>query len=135
MRTLFSFTAVILIIVLAGCSGGMTCRKVSTPVSGNATCTGSIDQLEGTRQLRFDLEDVSIGLDVNADITVSVTGGALVVRYTDAFGDARTIEAVPGNPAVIREAINLEFIERAAITLEASGGVATGISYEANFTR
>lgn len=135
MRALGLLGLGLAVLSLAGCAGMMSCTKTTTPLSGHAACSGTVDSLDGSRLLTFDLEDVALGLSVDAQINVSVTGGVVAVRYQNAAGQNVAFQVTPGSPLALHDSLRVIFLNEARLTLEAVGGIASGVRYEAQFTR
>ena len=134
-RFVWGLLAACALLMLASCSGGTTCTRVISSEGGSASCSGVIDRLSGRHLLTFKLRDIAAGGAIDARISVSVTGGVVTVAYRSG-GDERVVYAVsPGAPLSFEDSLRLVFIDEAEITLEASGGSATGIQYSAEFTR
>lgn len=125
----------LLALALTACAGAMACTKTTGLGIRHAACSGTLDTLDGSRLLTFDLEDVALGLSIDTQINVSVTGGVVEVRYQNADGQAVAYQVAPGNPLALRDAVRVIFISEARITLEAVGGIASGVRYSAEFSR
>ena len=129
------FLAVVALVSLVSCSGGTTCTRVISAGSGHASCSGSIERLDGRQLLTFKLEDIAFGGSVDARISVSVTGGVITVAYRNSSGDSVVYAVTPDAPLSFQDKLRLVFIDEAEITLYTQGGSAVGIQYVAEFTR
>lgn len=135
VRRLRILAVVLAVVLLASCSGGMNCTRVIGIGSGQAMCSGSVDSLNGRRLLTFDLEDVALGVSIDARINVSVASGIVNVAYRNGDGQKVVYAVSPSAPLTVQDVLRLVFIDEAEITLETAGGVASGILYSAEFTR
>ena len=130
---------VVLIVWLAGCSvfgaPAMNCAKTSNLSEGHETCSGTIDTLESSHVLVFDVSGVAVGATINAQFTISITRGAVRIIYPDKDGNTVFNEAIAGRPLTITQTMRLDSGSEVKITLEENGGTASGIGYSVEFTR
>ncbi len=135
MRGLGLFMVGLMALALAACSGAMTCTTITSIFDQHATCSGTLDKLDGSHVLNFRLEDLTVNNPVKAQINISVVGGTVVVRYQNGDGQNMTYQVTPGNPLALRDTVSVVMMDEAHITLEAVGGTASGVQYSAEFTR
>jgi hypothetical protein len=137
MRGLGVLVIGLVVLALAACDGAvmMSCTKTTGILGRHAECSGTVEKLDGSRLLTFDLEDIALGLSVNMRINVSVTSGAVEVRYQNSDGDARVYQVTPGSPLSVSEGLRVIMLDEGRMTLAAVGGIASGMRYEAEFTR
>ncbi len=125
----------LLLASLVSCSNGMTCTRVINADGGSASCSGSIERLNGRQLLTFKLRDIAAGGAIAARISVSVTGGIVTVTYRNASGDSIAYAVTPDAPLSFQDRLRLVFIDEAEITLYTQDGGAVGIQYAADFIR
>lgn len=116
-------------------SGGTSCTRVIHADGGSASCSGSIERLDGRQLLTFKLRDIAANGAVDARIHVTVTGGVVSVTYRNSSGDRIAYAVTADAPLSFEDKLWIVFIDEAEITLYSQGGSAVGIQYAAEFTR
>ena len=134
--------AVVLGAILLG-GGGMffvshSCRAGMETI----TCSGNIGQLHGAS--RLDLYDEGTatswrGSNWNADISMSIEEGELVMEITTLDGDVETFTITPDSPLQANVAVDRGLSGNISAQLAAQGEgeekpIVRGIAWEANFT-
>jgi len=130
-------------LLLGACSDYMTMASQSCRAgTNNIDCNGSIGSLHGTQRLDFYDEDsfTSIrGSNWDADITMSIAEGELVVEITNIDGETERFTITPENPLEASVAVDRSLTGKISAQLSAQGeGEETpsvqGITWEASFT-
>ena len=138
-------TVVLTVFVLLGFSDGnftlftsQSCRAGMQ----NISCTGSIGELHGSSRLDLYDEGTSVswrGSNWNADITMSIEEGELLMEITNLNNDVERFTITPDNPLQVRVAVDRSIMGTISAQLHAQATnddapVVRGIQWEANFT-
>jgi hypothetical protein len=133
MRTLSVWGAMlVLTLVVAGCSfESKSCSTVSG-ISAAQSCTGSIPELDSNLTVMFDLDAIPVVTSAHTEINITVETGIVRVLYDAPSGETMSGEASPNFPLTLNTDIAVR-ADRARVTFEAMGGIATNISYVVRF--
>jgi hypothetical protein len=116
----------LVIFLLAACSTPSECSSV---VDSAKTCSGTIETLDGGRNLTYETGDLNANVSVSVDVTISVGSGRVDVSFRTVDGRTQRGEARPGSPVRLRGEIVLDANNDAVISLRSNGGAATQVGY------
>lgn len=134
---------VLLALVLGACSNYMTMTSQRCNAGMETiTCSGSVGGLHGTQRLDFYDEDTTVSMrssNWDADISMSIEEGELVMEITNLDSEVETFTITPDSPLDVTVAVNRSLTGKISAQLTAQGDgeetpVVRGIDWEATFT-
>jgi len=133
----------LLALLLGACSNYMTMTSQRCNAGmENINCSGSVGALHGTQRLDFYDEDSVTSMrssNWDAEITMSIEEGELVVEITNLDGEVERFTVTPDSPLDATVAVDRSLTGKISAQIAAQGEgeetpVVRGISWEASFS-